>query len=506
MKEEYTYQEIVRHNPINCSSVLLKTEVAKAFPMHHDDSHEDYLMWLEILEKYGKGCAVNEPLLKYRISNQRKSGNKWNSAKMTFLTYRYMGFGMVRSVAYFICYAFHGVRKYFLWFLKCGARDPRLIPFRKESIVNGFYWIYLVMIAFLLGYHFAGTREQKRLIFYAACGFLILIFVAQDFSVSIDIAEYMRQWEIIPNLSLGQMLVHKFEIGYVLLCWVLERVFTSERVLLLVLSVMIMIPFCRYFETQTQNPMIALMAFVALGMYLHAVIFWRQLVAMAILTFSYRFIRERRFWPFLLTVLAAMTFHKVSVVFLGLYVIYRIPINKWLLLGCALCGIVLGICGRPIIEFGISVIYPRYENFPRLVIGGETLLALLWVVVLLSYWLLHDRLHEDSVRLPFLMVLIAATIQPVCFAFYNWLRVVLFFRVALVPMTAHLYTALFEQKEGNWALALLERCTPRLHRTVLAVYDRQWFRIAAQLILFAVLFVWYVSELDGAVYIMAPIV
>lgn len=209
---------------------------------------------------------------------------------------------------------------------------------------------------------------------------------------------------------------------------------------------------------------------------------------------------------FLLTVLAAMTFHKVAVVFVGLYIVYKIPINKWLLAACGGCAVILGFLGRPIIEFGIAVIYPRYENFPRLVIGGETLLAMLWVVVLLSYWLLGDRLNQDQIRLPFLMVLIAATIQPVCFAFYNWLRVVLFFRIALVPMCAHLYVALFERKEGNPALALLERSAPGIYRVILPVYEKRWFRIAAQLVLFAVLFVWYVSELDGAVYAMAPIV
>ena len=156
--------------------------------------------------------------------------------------------------------------------------------------MNGFYWIYLVMIAFLLGYDFCKTQENKRLIYYGACGFLILIFVLQDYSVSLDIAEYMRQWEIIPSLSFREMLVHKFEIGYVLLCWFLERTFESDRVLLLVLGLMILVPFCRSYETETENPMIALMAFVALGMYMHAIIFWRQLVAMAILTFSYRFL------------------------------------------------------------------------------------------------------------------------------------------------------------------------------------------------------------------------
>lgn len=117
-KTRYTFRDILTGNQVNCSSVLVKTKVAREFPMHHDDSHEDYLMWLEILKKYGTGCAINEPLLKYRISNTGKSGNKLNSAKMTFLTYRYMGFGRLRSCLYFVGYAFHGLRKYLFWFLQ----------------------------------------------------------------------------------------------------------------------------------------------------------------------------------------------------------------------------------------------------------------------------------------------------------------------------------------------------------------------------------------------------
>lgn len=372
--------------------------------------------------------------------------------------------------------------------------------------MNGFYWIYLVMLGLMLWHEIEKSAEKKRLIYYGAWGFLILIFVVQDFSVSIDIAEYMRQYAIIPHLTFSQMLVHKFEIGYVLLCWLLARVFQSDRVLLLVMAVLIAVPFCRSFEKETEDPMIALMSFLALGMYQHAIIFWRQLAAMAILTYSYRYIRERKFFPFLLLLLAAMSFHKVAVVFVGLYLVYNIPINKWLLIGCAAVSVLLGFLGRPIIRFGIRVIYPRYLPHELESIGGGTLLALLWVVVLLSYWALRNRMEDPDIRLPFLMILTAATIQPICFAYFWWLRVVLFFRIGLVPMSAQLYTALFRRKEDNKLLALLERVSPRLHRSALQAYDKKWFQIATQLVMFAVLFVWYVSELDGAVYIMAPIV
>lgn len=118
VKETITYKELLKHNSINCSSVLMKAEVAKAFPMEHEDSHEDYILWLKILQKYGFACAVNEPLLRYRLSNTGKSGSKLHSAKMTFKVYRYMGFGTVGACLLFASYAFHGVMKYALSFLK----------------------------------------------------------------------------------------------------------------------------------------------------------------------------------------------------------------------------------------------------------------------------------------------------------------------------------------------------------------------------------------------------
>ena len=371
--------------------------------------------------------------------------------------------------------------------------------------MNGFYWIYLVMLGFLVGYSLANTKEQRRSIYYASVVFLLIIFIAQDFSVSIDIAEYMREYAIIPTLTFGQMLTHKFEIGYVLLCRLLEMTFESDRVLLLAMGVLILLPFGRFYDRESSQPMVALMAFVALGMYMHAIIFWRQLAAMAILTFAIPYIRQRKLLPFLLILLAAMSFHKTAAVFLWIYLIYNIPIGKWLLIGCAGLAVVLGFFGNAIIDLGIALLYPKYALFPRLSIGGYTLLALLWVVTLLSYWVFRQRMDDPRVRIPFLMILTAATIQPVCFAFYNWLRIVLYFRVALAAITAELFVELFQNKE-NVVLALVNKVSPKLHGQIVKLYDTKWFSLAMQLVLFAVLFVWYVSELDGAVYRMAPIV
>ena len=107
-----TYRDLLRHNSINCSSVMVRTEAMRAFPMTHEDSHEDYIAWLQILRGFGPAAGINKPLLYYRLSSGGKSGSKLKSAKMTFRVYRYMGFSLPKSCACFLSYAVHGVAKY----------------------------------------------------------------------------------------------------------------------------------------------------------------------------------------------------------------------------------------------------------------------------------------------------------------------------------------------------------------------------------------------------------
>lgn len=114
VKETLTYRDLLVQNPINCSSVVIRKDVAAAFPMVHDECHEDYIMWLQILKKYHSACAIDRPLLNYRLSNTGKSGSKLQSARMTFKVYRYMNFGYLKSLMCFAGYALNGVKKYYL--------------------------------------------------------------------------------------------------------------------------------------------------------------------------------------------------------------------------------------------------------------------------------------------------------------------------------------------------------------------------------------------------------
>ena len=110
--ENITYRQMLHQNWINCSSVVLRTEVARDFPMEHEDSHEDYITWLRILRKGGFAAGINRPYLKYRLSEGGKSRNKLKSAAMTYQVYRYVGYGPLKSLFFFVSYALHGIWKY----------------------------------------------------------------------------------------------------------------------------------------------------------------------------------------------------------------------------------------------------------------------------------------------------------------------------------------------------------------------------------------------------------
>lgn len=111
--ERVSYRELLKQNVISCSSVLLRKDLALKYPMKHDDMHEDYAVWLQVLRDGGRAYGINRPLLLYRLSETSKSGNKRKAAVMTYKVYRFMGLNPVQSFYYFCWYAYRNMKKYY---------------------------------------------------------------------------------------------------------------------------------------------------------------------------------------------------------------------------------------------------------------------------------------------------------------------------------------------------------------------------------------------------------
>ena len=95
---EISYRQLLYHNYIACSSVVLKREIAIQYPMHDDDCHEDYICWLEIARDGHKMIGLDEQLLFYYLSPGGKSRNKLKSVYMTYRTFLCFGLNRIESL------------------------------------------------------------------------------------------------------------------------------------------------------------------------------------------------------------------------------------------------------------------------------------------------------------------------------------------------------------------------------------------------------------------------
>ena len=107
-----TYRDLLKHNVISCSSILISRQCLGNNRMISDAIHEDFALWLEILKNGTIAYGINEPLLIYRVSSNSKSGNKIKSAKMLYKTYRFLKINIFITLYYMFFYALYGFKKY----------------------------------------------------------------------------------------------------------------------------------------------------------------------------------------------------------------------------------------------------------------------------------------------------------------------------------------------------------------------------------------------------------
>ena len=112
-KQQIVLADLLKENYICCSTVMLKTEIAKQHSMNSSYIHEDYVYWLELLQNGAKGAVLDKVLTRYRLAQTGRSANKSKAARGRWRIYReYMAYNLLKSAWYFIHYAINGIKKY----------------------------------------------------------------------------------------------------------------------------------------------------------------------------------------------------------------------------------------------------------------------------------------------------------------------------------------------------------------------------------------------------------
>jgi len=112
---ELDFKTILKENIILCSTVCAEAAILKSHPFRSDYYHEDYVLWLEILQLPVKAVGNREVLTHYRLVKGSRSYNKINAAVERWRVYRsFLRMGKIKSGFYFILYAINGIKKYYV--------------------------------------------------------------------------------------------------------------------------------------------------------------------------------------------------------------------------------------------------------------------------------------------------------------------------------------------------------------------------------------------------------
>ena len=65
--QEIRLEDLLKENYICCSSVMLRSQLAKEHAMNGSYAHEDYVYWLELLQSGAQGGVLNQCLTNYRF-------------------------------------------------------------------------------------------------------------------------------------------------------------------------------------------------------------------------------------------------------------------------------------------------------------------------------------------------------------------------------------------------------------------------------------------------------
>jgi teichuronic acid biosynthesis glycosyltransferase TuaG len=111
-KPTMKYNNVLKNTLIGCLTVVVNVEKTGGFrfpPLTHT---EDTMAWVEVLRRGFVAYGILDVLSYYRISSNSMTSRKPKMAKLQWKTYReYCGYGVIRSVYYFTCYAINALLK-----------------------------------------------------------------------------------------------------------------------------------------------------------------------------------------------------------------------------------------------------------------------------------------------------------------------------------------------------------------------------------------------------------
>ena len=168
-------------------------------------------------------------------------------------------------------------------------------------------------------------RSICVLIFF---GLLILLLALRNDSVGRDVSVYKEKFIYAGHLKYSDIITVENDVLYYLLNWIIRQSTDNFQWLLIITSLISVLPIAYVYSEDSRYGYLKVILFANLTPFIMIFSGVRQSIAMGISMIAYLFVKEKKFIPYILTVLVAIGFHHSAFISFFMYPIYYVTFKK----------------------------------------------------------------------------------------------------------------------------------------------------------------------------------
>lgn len=253
----------------------------------------------------------------------------------------------------------------------------------------------LILIGGAVLLDMASDKASKKLYCAIVSVNMALISGLRAYSVGPDTANYVWYFMRDSTRSFSDILFTNTDLekGYILLEYIISRFTINPTVFFLVVAFFFMAMTSILIYRYSSEPCLSFFVFASLGFFTFSMLASRQTLALGITLLSFKFIKERRVIPFLVSVGIAMNFHLSSVAFLPAYFLARKKLTKTYVIGA-----IIGIPGAYLLKeqaFNLLSKVTKY-NYTSIENEGPYVLITLMILVFVGGFIQRESVLKRS--------------------------------------------------------------------------------------------------------------
>lgn len=274
--------------------------------------------------------------------------------------------------------------------------------YMKRGLDNMLLYIIILILIILLG-AVLHKKGDKKLFFVIITFFVLTVLSAiRGKDVGIDTHLYYNFYKNVTGFDYAQLLDVRYEIGFSIVCKILNNIFKNPQFLLFISSIFINYAVFRFIYKNSDNVYISTLLYVTFNLYFSTMNIMRQSIAMAIVLLGYEYLKNDKNVKFILTVFAASLFHTSALVSLIMIFLKKLKVSRKNVLSFLIISIFMFVFGEPIFEY-LANISPRLQeyvgtNFAKGNYFAALINFLIYVFVFL-YGLLYINSKNDNKNL-----------------------------------------------------------------------------------------------------------